>query len=248
MKNTVSLFIILIIAFLSLGWTSLTHQKIAVDATMLTPYELKLLIRHYKKELLEGCIDPLKGRKDEKHYLLVDNSFGKAHKVVDAIVKSIEQDLKAKKIDLGELCFRLGVLSHYIAEVNNPILTGDLKREGGWFYDGFVRYTEENIPNYALTFDGYHNVFLEQGDYSGFAISSAIRSAKLFNPLKRIFIYRRIKGLGYDFDRKSIPYATASLSYNYAVTDTAKIWYYVWRNISGDVSYAPYANEGKKKK
>jgi hypothetical protein len=225
------------------GWTSRTHQMIVVEASKLTPYELKLLIKAHKEDILAGAILPLRGVKDESHYLLVDGSFGKAHLRIDSEVTALIKEMRSGKLDLGDFCRRLGIISHFIAEVNNPLLTGDLKRESGWFYNNFVKYTDSKIDTFARTFDGYENVFLESGDFQGFAIASAIRSAGWFRPLKDIYEMNRRKNLGYDFDEKSIPYATAALAYNYSVTDTAKVWYYIWRSLKGDMSYAPYDNK-----
>lgn len=234
----------IILLVFCLGWTSKTHQTIVVQASKLTPYELKLLINKYKTEILAGSIEPLSGKKDENHYLLVDGSFGKAHLRVDAEIKTILQKMRDKTLDLQDLCRRFGVISHYIAEVNNPLLTGDLKRDGAWLYNDFVKYTDMKLDTFALTFDGYQNTLLENGDYQGFVIASAIRSAGIFEPLRKSYLFNRDNNLGYDFDEKSIPYAASALAYNYAVTDTAKIWYYIWRNIHGDMSYAPYDGKG----
>lgn len=228
------------------GWTSKTHQMIAVKASNLTPYELKLLIKKYKTEILEGAIEPLKGKKDEGHYLLVDGSYGKAHLVINAQVQSILKAMKEKRLDLADFCRRLGVISHYVAEVNNPVLTGDLKRNGAWFYNSFVQYTDSKLDRFALTFDGYKNDLLENGDYEGFVIASAIRSAGNFDSLKNAYLAVRNKNGDYIFDEKSIPFAASSLAFNYAVTDTAKIWYYIWRDLKGDISFAPYDKNSSK--
>jgi hypothetical protein len=227
------------------GWTSKTHQTIVVQASNLTPYELKLLINKYKTEILAGSIEPLKGTKDENHYLLVDGSYGKVHLRIDAELKTIFQKMRDKTLELPDLCRRLGVISHFIAEVNNPLLTGDLKRESGWLYNNFVKYTDSKLDTFVLTFDGYQSDLLEQGDYQGFIIASAIRSAENFEPLRKTYIVNKDKNLGFEFDEKSIPYAAASLAYNYAVTDTAKMWYYIWQNIHGDMSFAPYDNKNQ---
>lgn len=233
---------------LCIGWTSRTHQMIVVEASKLTPYELKLLIKGHRQEILEGAISPLRGAKDESHYLLVDGSFGKAHLRIDSEAAAVIKEMRSGKLDIGDFCRRLGIISHYVAEVNNPLLTGDLKRESGWFYNNFVKYTDSKMDTFVRTFDGYRNGFLENGDFQGFAIASAIRSAGWFEPLKNIYAMNRQKNLGYDFDDKSIPYATAALAYNYSVTDTAKVWYYIWRSLKGDMSYAPYDNTEPAKK
>lgn len=224
------------------------HQMIVVDASKLTPYELKLLIKAHKKEILEGAIMPLRETKNENHFLLVDGSFGKAHQKIDSEVSSLIKDMNEGKLDLGEFCLRLGVISNFVAEVNNPLLTGDLKRESGWYYNFFVKYTDSKIDTFARTFDGYKNGFLDNGDFQGFAIASAIRSAGWFKSLNNMYLTNRKEKLGYNFDDKSIPYATASLAYNYAVSDTAKVWYYIWKNLKGDMSYAPYDEKKEKKK
>ncbi len=246
MKKTLLSIIIILISLEVYSWTSTTHQKIAVEASRLTPYELKLLLHKHKQELLDGAISVLRGKKGENHFLLVDNSYGTAHLQIDKIVKSIKARIANRDIDLGRLAFEFGRLSSYMAEVNNPILTGDLKRRGGWFYTNFVTYTEKNINRFVLTFDGYRNKFLAEKDYAGFAIASAIRSAKRYPSLEKIYLEHRRKRLGYNFGPRSITFAVSSLSYNYAVTDTAKLWYYLWKDLSGDTSYAPY--DGKRRR
>jgi hypothetical protein len=56
------------------------------------------------------------------------------------------------------------------------------------------------------------------------------------------------KKADYNFDKKSIPFAVAYLSYNYSVTDTAKVWYYLWKELKGNLSFAPYSKNIKQKK
>jgi hypothetical protein len=242
-----ALFFILLIE-VCYGWTSRTHQKIAADASKLTPYELKLLLKRHSRELLEGAISPLGGRKGQEHFLLVDGSYGRAHIMIDRLVKNSLLRLKTGKLSLGDFCFELGKISHYIAEVNNPILTGDLKRKGGWFYKRFVNYTDSNLKSFNLTFDGYENDLLHKRDYKGYAISSAIRSAGLYQNLEEEYLARMKKKADYNFDKKSIPFAVAYLSYNYSVTDTAKVWYYLWKELKGNLSFAPYSKNIKQKK
>jgi hypothetical protein len=246
-KVIISLTLIFLVSCFANSWTSKMHQRIVAEASKLTPYELKLLLKHYKEDLLRGAISPLGTKKGPDHFLLVDGSYGTAHETIKKEIDFIFENIKSKKLNLDELCFRLGRISHFIAEVNNPILTGDLKREGSWFYTDFVNYTDRNLDKFVLTFDGYKHPLLEKKDYEGFIISSAIRSAKLFKPLNHTYVQQRKTGV-YNFDDKSIPFATASLSYNYAITDTAKLWYCIWKSISGDTSFAPYSylDEGKK--
>ncbi|MBN2134458.1 MAG: hypothetical protein JW737_01885 [Acidobacteria bacterium] len=242
------ILVILLISLIFIGWTSKTHQKIVVEASKLTPYELKLLLTQHKKAVLEGAISPLGEKKGEEHFLLVDGSYGKAHEMIEMMTKKLIADMRARKITLEQFCFEMGKISHYVAEVNNPILTGDTARRANWIYTKFVQYTDSQLSKFILSFDGYKNIHLEKGDYQGFAIASAIRSSKLFSGLYASYQQARVKKNGFMFDDRSIPFAAASLSYNYSVTDTARIWYYIWKELTGNTDFAPYDDTSPKKK
>ncbi len=130
---TKRLIIFLIILFLFLnplfGWSAKTHQKIVKEAFYSLPKEYQRKISPYIDELLKGSVAPDRVYRDfDNHVFHIHGNKGKGpDKVRQKYLEII--NLIQEKRPWRLIAFELGVLSHYIADLNQPLHTDTSKRE-----------------------------------------------------------------------------------------------------------------------
>jgi hypothetical protein len=127
------LFVYFIIIFLLItpifGWGSKTHQKIAKEAFYALPKEYQKRLSPYLDEIIEGSTAPDRIYRDfDNHIYHVNGSKGKGpEKIREKYLEIVRliQDKKPWRL----IAFQLGVLSHYIADLNQPLHTATSKSE-----------------------------------------------------------------------------------------------------------------------
>jgi len=129
-RSFIIFFLVLILFFNPIfGWSTKTHQKIAKEALYSLPKEYQRKLSPYLDELLEGSVAPDRIYKDfNNHVFHVHVDKGKGpEKVREKYLEIISLVQEGKPWRL--IAFQLGVLSHYIADLNNPLHTDSSKRE-----------------------------------------------------------------------------------------------------------------------
>jgi hypothetical protein len=157
---------------------------------------------------------------------------GQLDKVVAAEVAAAIAAIRGHK-PFEEVVRRLGAVSHYVADANNPLAaSGDDAEERRYFVD-YLRYAETAEPRFPLVFYGLLPG-LEGGRDLSPLIDSALRRGRQFYPLIG-GEYRRIdfaSGLG-RFDDRSTAFGVASVAFSHAVTDVALALRYIWLAAGG---------------
>uniref|UniRef100_A0A7C3MK74 Phospholipase C n=1 Tax=Dictyoglomus thermophilum TaxID=14 RepID=A0A7C3MK74_DICTH len=128
-KLFVYFLIILLLSTPILGWGGKTHQKIAKEAFYALPKEYQKKLSPYFDEIIDGSTAPDRIYRDfDSHIYHVYGSKGKGpEKVREKYLEIIRliQDKKPWRL----IAFQLGVLSHYIADLNQPLHTATSKTE-----------------------------------------------------------------------------------------------------------------------
>jgi hypothetical protein len=125
------------------------------------------------------------------------------------------------------------VVSHYVADADNPLAAsaGD-PQEGRYFVD-YLRYAETAEPRFPLVFYGLQpGVVAGQG--IGPLLDAALRRGRDLYPLIGRE-YQRIdfaSGIG-RFDDRSTAFGVASVAFSHAVTDVALALRYIWLSAGG---------------
>ncbi|PMQ00918.1 MAG: hypothetical protein CBR30_08755 [Dictyoglomus sp. NZ13-RE01] len=149
MRRYILLFLFLLL-FLSpiLGWSGKTHQRIVEKALDSLPRDFKNRIIPYKNEILEGSIAPDRVYRDfQNHIYEVETGKGKGlDKVREKYFYIIE--LIREKRPWRLVAFELGVFSHYIADLNQPLHTSSSSQEKG-FHSKYEKDAEQIVPNRA---------------------------------------------------------------------------------------------------
>src|SRR5215218_5523648 len=132
-----------------------------------------------------------------------------------------------------EIVRRLGVVSHYVADANNPLaVSGDDAEEGRYFVD-YLRYAETAERRFPLVFYGLQRGLAGRRDLSPLIAAALRRGRGLYPMIGRE--YRRIgftSGVG-RFDDRSTAFGAASIAFSHAVTDVSLALRYIWLTAGG---------------
>jgi hypothetical protein len=149
---------------------------------------------------------------------------------------------------LEDLAFELGVLSHYLADANHPLLASDADPREPTYRESYARYLEKQVRSdkFRVVFTGYRDASLESGDVAAFVKASRQRSGRHYSRIGQDY-YRDGRLVSSDvFDEFSFAFGVGQLSYSHAVGDTAKLWLRLWMEAGGDIEGLPLSQPRKK--
>jgi len=215
----------------AVAWTPSTQTVIAREAARLAPPDLARQIEKHRAAFEEGVNAPFTDTDSSRHMKNADGS-GQLDKVLAAEVAAAIAAIRGHK-PFEEVVRRLGAVSHYAADANNPLAaSGDDAEERRYFVD-YLRYAETAEPRFPLVFYGLLPGLDGSRDLSPL-IDSALRRGRELYPLIG-GEYRRIdfaSGLG-RFDDRSTAFGVASVAFSHAVTDVALALRYIWLAAGG---------------
>lgn len=183
-----------------LGWGAATHLRIAQEALDAMPPEMRAELAADSTDVSEGMLYPDFTLRDlENHAWCPDGSCGSAPQKIDAEYREILSDFGGRSLTRAvaavllllpagcssgsgdtvgpspdqarSLSFRLGLVAHYLADLNQPYHT--VKSEGayGEEHDVFEAHVDDVVRSLNFRFDGSYT---DIGDnVSGFAMNSA---------------------------------------------------------------------------
>jgi len=213
------------------AWTPATQLVIAKEAARLSPPDLARQIEKHARVFAEGVNAPFSDTDASRHMKNPDGS-GQLDRVAEAEVAAAVEAIRTHK-PFEEVVRRLGVVSHYLADADNPLAAsaGD-PQEGRYFVD-YLRYAETAEPRFPLVFYGLQpGVVAGQG--IGPLLDAALRRGRDLYPLIGRE-YQRIdfaSGIG-RFDDRSTAFGVASVAFSHAVTDVALALRYIWLSAGG---------------
>jgi hypothetical protein len=208
------------------AWTPATQLVIGREAAALAPPDLARQIHKHKKAFEEGILAPFQDTDPGRHMKNPDGS-GSLDRVLLAEVRAAIEDVRQHR-PFEQLVRRLGVISHYMADANNPLAASGADSEEGRYFIDFLRYAETAEPRFPLVFYGAAPGLERQRDVGPLLAQALRRGHELYPLVGRE--YRRIgfaSGRG-RFDDRSSAFGVASLSFSHAVTDVAQTLRYIW--------------------
>ncbi|MHA1156154.1 MAG: zinc dependent phospholipase C family protein, partial [Candidatus Heimdallarchaeota archaeon] len=105
------------------------HHRVALEAVKFLDENLANIFLKYYEGLLVGSTAPDEIFKDYKnHVLFMPEKWGGAPKAVNDWFNKTVSALKNKRWE--KAVFAAGVMSHYIADINHPLHTGQTEEEG----------------------------------------------------------------------------------------------------------------------
>ncbi|HSN87013.1 MAG TPA: hypothetical protein VL025_09665 [Thermoanaerobaculia bacterium] len=215
----------------AVAWTPATQIVIGREAAALAPPDLARQIHKHRKAFEEGLLAPFQDSDPGRHSKNPDGS-GSLDRVLLAEVKAAIEAIREHR-PFEEIVRRLGVVSHYMADANNPLAAAGSDAEEGRYFVDYLRYAESAEPRFPLVFYGAQPGIERQRDISFLLNETLHRSRELYPMVGRE--YRRIgfaSGRG-RFDDRSSAFGVASLSFSHAVTDVAVTLRYIWLVAGG---------------
>jgi hypothetical protein len=150
------------------------------------------------------------------------------------------------RVPFKEVAYDFGRLSHYLADLNDPLLLReDDSREPQYQLD-FAQYLERNADQFPWTFDGHEDPLLQKDRVPEYLHRIASETARSYPLLGESYFPNGSLVSSDTFDPRSLPFGIASLSYTHSIQDTVRIWFYVWKKSHGDTSYTPFHSKSKK--
>src|SRR5215203_748823 len=215
----------------ALAWTPTTQVTIAREAARLSPPDLARQIDKHRRAFEEGVKSPFSDTDAGRHMKNPDGA-GELDKVAQSAVDSAVQAIRGHQ-PFEEIVRRLGVVSHYVADANNPLATSGADGEEGRYFVDYLRYAETAEPRFPLVFYGLQPGLDGRRDVSTL-ISAALRRGRGIYPV----IGREYRRIGFSsgigrFDDRSTAFGVASVAFSHAVTDVTLVLRCIWIAAGG---------------
>lgn len=219
------------LALPGLAWTPEMQRRIATEAARLGPRDLFRQIDKHRPEYEKGALAPFSDRDPSRHSRNADGTGTLDRTVAEesaAVIAAIRDHRP-----FVEIVSRLGRVSHYVADANNPLAASNEDPEEGRYFADFLIYAESAEPRLPLVFYGLPRGWDRRPDLSALVRDALTRSRGFYPTIGRE--YRRIDfGSGRSlFDDRSSAFAIASLAFSHAVTDAAIALRTIWLQAGG---------------
>jgi hypothetical protein len=204
---------------------------IAHDAARLAPPDLARQLRRHARELAAGATEPFQEGDAARHYRNEDGSGAVDAALADEVAQAIAA-IRAHR-PFAEIARRLGRVSHWAADLDNPLNSSAADREEPRYFRDFLDYVDSARPRFAVVVYEWQPPLATAADVGTLARDALARGRHLYPMIGEE--YRRIDfGPGRDlFDDRSTAFGLAALAYSHAVTDAARLFRYVWIAAGG---------------
>lgn len=219
------------------AWTDSTQERIAENAARLMPPALQTVLSLHEDRLLEGARAAARLHQAD-HYQNLDTGTGNLAAAIDSQSTRVLRMLNARA-PLRDVVYEMGVLSHLVADAQNPLNTSSREIREAEYAEDFERYVERKLDRFPLVFYGYRHPALDRDDYRGFALSALERSSRYYDWLVQDYLREGKLQDSDTFSDFSFAFGAGALSISHAVCDTASIWLHLWKASHGDTSNLP---------
>lgn len=224
----------------ALAWTPASQQRIAEEAARLAPPDLYRQLARHRGSYLRGATDPFREGRPEHHFANGDGGGRLDEVIVQAVANAVAAIRDHRPFQ--EIAWRSGVVSHYLADANNPLNSADGDPDEERYFADFLRYLESVEPRVQILFYGFRLGLNGPGlggpglDGPGLLrlVEETLARSRELYPL----VGREYRRVGFApgsqaFDDRSTAYAVASLAYSHAVSDIAEVLRYIWIAAGG---------------
>ena len=148
-----SILLILFASSTLFAWGYHTHRKLTADAMRFMPQSFKQKFCTQKNSFLQGCTDPDMLIKDfYNHIYYPDGShIGGYKRIRELYTKAVR--LLYDNQSLEKSAYVLGLLSHYIADLNQPLHTAGRDRDPyeDDYHSKYEKDVNHNLKNFELS-------------------------------------------------------------------------------------------------
>lgn len=224
-------------------WTPKTYQLVVVKSVRLMPGSFRRVMMRHQVEILDGSLHPDAELESHHTYDLKTKSGFLQDRILE-LSQVIPQKIH-NHATFAEVARDFGRLSHYMADLNDPLILGDNDPREPQYSTDFAVYTEKNIGLFPWIFDGHEDPVLQKGNEKEFLYNIASTAVEKYDRIGEAYFPEGALVSSDTFDWKSLPFGIASLSYSHSITRTVQMWFYVWRKAHGDTTFTPYFSKQK---
>lgn len=222
---------LVVLALPAWGWTPGNQVAIAESGAQLGPPDLVRQIAKNRAEFRKGVMAPFQDGDGARHMKNSDGS-GELDRVIAYEVDGAVKAIRAHR-PFSEVVYRLGVVSHYVADANDPLSADASDTQEGRYFRDFALYVESATPRVQTVFYGLRPELQRGADLSPL-VSQALERGRRFYPL----IGREYRRIGWGqgrqgFDDRSTAFGVAALSLSHALTDVAEALRFIWLRAGG---------------
>ena len=213
----------------ALAWTPASQQAIAEHAARLAPPDLYRQLARNRLAYLQGVRDGFGERDPMAHVKNADGS-GRLDASIAVAVDNAIRTIVAHR-PFNEISYRMGIVSHFVADANNPLNAARSDSEEARYFADYLSYLESVEPRVRIVFYGFEPG--AGGDLDGLLGETFERSRRLYPMVGREYRRVRFQSGRRAFDDRSTAYAVAGLAYSHAVSDIARVLRYIWLEAGG---------------
>lgn len=201
-----------------------------MKAAQLAPNDLRMLIEHFDNDYKRGLGVAQSDEGTETHRYFVLSRSGRLRERIERETQSIITAIRAGS-PMSDVITRLGALSHYVADANNPFHIANDDPRLDLSHNDFETYFEQSLSKFPTVFYGLDPDFR----LSTYLDRTFTRTATFYPLMSEEYFRFGDRRTHIDFDDRSTAFGVASICYSRAVTDLVNIYYYIWRQAGGDV-------------
>lgn len=180
---------------------------------------------------------PFQDAEPEDHFWHADGTGELDH----VAFREVQDAIDAIRVHrpFAEIVERLGRVSHWIADANNPLNAAGEDPEEARYYADYLHYAQSAAPRFSKVFyAGEPDVTTDRE--MRLLVYRALQRGRQLYPFVGAE-YRRIgfvSGRG-RFDDRSTAFGVAAVAYNRAVSDVARVFRYIWVAAGGAGGASP---------
>ena len=213
------------------------YQIITVQSTKLMPASFQRIMKSHKEEILQGCLKPDQQGEESHSYDLEKRSGFLEDRILE-LMREIPEKIRTHH-PFREIAVDFGRLSHYLSDLNDPLLLRDTDPKESQYRIDFAIYAEKNIEKYPWVFDGHEQDLLKGDRLRDYIYQVAAQASAKYPRLGEAYFPYGALVSSDTFDPRSLPFGIASLSYSHSITHTVQIWFHTWKKSNGDITYTP---------
>lgn len=189
-----------------------------------------MLIERFENDYKRGLGTAQADEGTDTHLYFVLSRSGRLRERIERETQSVITAIRTGK-PMSDVITRLGALSHYVADANNPFHIANDDPRLDLSHNDFETYFERNLTKFPTVFYGLDPDFR----LSTYLDRTFVRTAMFYPLMSEEYFRFGDRRTNADFDDRSTAFGVASICYSRAVTDLVNLYYYIWREAGGDV-------------
>lgn len=215
--------------------TPAVRAEVARRAITLMPPSLARQLKKHIKQVEAGATEGIAGSPAPVEAL----DPGHADEELETRVREIVALLDTRA-PMARVARAFGYAARTAADLSFGLHVGPRDPRADRIYGEFCRFVESRLPRMVVTFAGYSDPELANGDIPAFARRVAAQARRDYDGILNTWYPPGRQPVAQDFDDRSVAFGTASIEVSLALTATARAWLYSWNAAGGDLAGTPF--------